>query len=68
MRCTAAATSCVDSHLKLRAKEYYDLHPELTETATDARQLVRFQPILWLELKHKDRREHRQAPDRDPQA
>jgi hypothetical protein len=49
-----AANTSVDSHLKLRAKEYYDLHPELTETATDARQLVRFQPILWLELKHKE--------------
>jgi hypothetical protein len=43
-----------DSHLKLRAKEYYDLHPGLTETATDPRQLVRFQPVLWLELKHRD--------------
>jgi len=49
-----AANTSVDSHLKLRAKEYYDLHPELTETATDARQLVRFQPLLWLELKHKE--------------
>lgn len=49
-----AANTSVDSHIKLRAKEYYDLHPELTETATDARQLVRFQPILWLELKHKE--------------
>lgn len=43
-----------ESHLKLRAKEYYDLHPGLTETATDPRQLVRYQPILWLELKHRD--------------
>jgi hypothetical protein len=49
---TAAETS--DSHLKLRAKEYYDLHPGLTETATDPRQLVRFQPILWLEIKSRD--------------
>ncbi|MCX5745304.1 MAG: polyphosphate polymerase domain-containing protein [Proteobacteria bacterium] len=49
-----AAHTSVDSHIKLRAKEYYDLHPELTETATDARQLVRFQPILWLELKHRE--------------
>lgn len=43
-----------DVHLKLRAKEYYDIHPGLTETATDVRQLVRFQPILWLEIKHRD--------------
>ena len=49
-----AASTSADSHLKLRAKEYYDLHPELMETATDPRQLVRFQPILWLELKHKE--------------
>jgi hypothetical protein len=43
-----------ESHLKLRAKEYYDLHPGLTETATDPRQLVRYQPTLWLELKSRD--------------
>lgn len=49
-----AALASGDSHLKLRAKEYYDLHPELTETATEVRQLVRFSPILWLELKHKN--------------
>lgn len=36
---------------KLRAKEYYDLHPDLTELATDPRELVRFVPVLWLELK-----------------
>lgn len=49
-----AASASAESHLKLRAKEYYDLHPDLTETATDARQLVRYQPILWLELKHRE--------------
>ena len=42
------------SHLKLRAKEYYDIHPGLTETATDLRQLVRYQPTVWLELKSRD--------------
>jgi hypothetical protein len=49
-----AAHASSDNHIKLRAKEYYDLHPELTETATDVRQLVRFKPILWLELKLRD--------------
>jgi len=49
-----AANESEDSHLKLRAKEYYDVHPGLTETATDPRQLVRFQPILWLEIKSRD--------------
>lgn len=47
------ARASADMHLKLRAKEYYDLHPGLTETATDPRQLVRYQPVLWLELKHR---------------
>jgi len=42
-----------DENFKLRAREYYDLHPELTELATDPRQLVRYTPILWLELKTK---------------
>jgi len=42
-----------DSNLKLRAKEYYDLHPSLAEVATHPRQLVRFHPVLWLEVKHK---------------
>jgi len=50
----SAATGGSEHHLKLRAKEYYDLHPALTETATDARQLVRYQPVLWLELKQRD--------------
>lgn len=48
------AARASESHLKLRAKEYYDLHPGLTETATDPGQLVRFQPLLWLELKSRD--------------
>ncbi len=42
-----------DSSVKLRAKEYYDLHPQLAELATDPRQLVRFRPLFWLELKQK---------------
>ncbi len=41
-------------NLKMRAKEYYDLHPSLAELATDPRQIVKFQPVLWLELKFKD--------------
>jgi hypothetical protein len=43
-----------DHDLKMRAKEYYDLHPSLAELATDARQIVRYKPVLWLELKFKD--------------
>jgi len=42
------------TNLKLRAREYYSLHPSLTDLATDPRQLVRYTPLLWLEIKHKD--------------
>jgi hypothetical protein len=48
---TAAAST---DNTKLRAKEYYDLHPDLTELATDPRELVRYSPLLWLELKHRE--------------
>lgn len=41
-------------HLRMRAKEYYDLHPSLVELATDPRQIVKYQPVLWLELKFRD--------------
>jgi hypothetical protein len=37
--------------LKIRAREYYDLHPELTELATHARDIVRYSPVLWVEIK-----------------
>jgi hypothetical protein len=37
--------------VKLRAREYYDLHPGLVELATDPQQIVRYQPWLWFELK-----------------
>lgn len=43
-----------EHHLRMRAKEYYDLHPSLVELATDPRQIVQYQPVLWLELKLKD--------------
>jgi len=49
-----AARADADHNLKMRAKEYYDLHPSLAELATDPRQIVRFNPVLWLELKWKD--------------
>jgi hypothetical protein len=41
-------------HLRLRAKEYYDVHPGLVELAVDPRQIVKYQPVLWLELKFRD--------------
>lgn len=42
------------AHLKLRAREYYSVHPALTDLATDVRELVRYTPLLWLEIKHRD--------------
>jgi hypothetical protein len=48
------AASESDHNLKMRAKEYYDLHPSLAELATNPRQIVKFQPVLWLELKFKE--------------
>jgi hypothetical protein len=48
-----AARENGESNLKMRAKEYYDLHPSLAELATDPRQIVKFQSVLWLELKFK---------------
>ncbi len=49
-----AARANGQQNLKMRAKEYYDLHPSLAELATDPRQIVRYKPVLWLELKFKD--------------
>jgi hypothetical protein len=49
-----AAAADAEHNLKMRAKEYYDLHPSLAELATDPRQIVKFQPVLWLELKFRD--------------
>jgi len=49
-----AARQNSEQNLKMRAKEYYDVHPSLAELATDPTQIVRYQPVLWLELKSKD--------------
>lgn len=43
-----------DSNLKLRAKEYYDLHPALIDVVTDPGELVRYHPVLWFEVKYKE--------------
>ena len=48
-----AARAHGEHNWKLRAKEYYDLHPSLAELATDHAQIVRYQPVVWLELKSK---------------
>ena len=43
-----------DRNVKIRAKEYYDLHPSLAELATDPTEIVRYQRWLWFELKRRD--------------
>ena len=50
----AAARANQHSNLKIRAKEYYDLHPSLAELATDPEQILRYQPWLWFELKRRE--------------
>jgi hypothetical protein len=49
-----AAKSNTHSNIKIRAKEYYDLHPSLAEVATDPEQILRYQPWLWFELKRRE--------------
>ncbi len=41
-------------NVKLRAKEYYDVHPSLAEVATDPSELLRYHPWLWFELKRRE--------------
>jgi hypothetical protein len=43
-----------ESNVKVRAKEYYDIHPSLAELATDPAEIVRPQPWVWFELKRRD--------------
>jgi hypothetical protein len=49
-------------NFKVRAREYYDLHPSLAELATDPADVVRYDPVLWFELK--ERAGTRTAKDR----
>lgn len=49
-----AAVGSVDQNVKIRAKEYYDLHPSLAELATDPTQIVKGQPWVWLEIKRRN--------------
>jgi hypothetical protein len=50
----SAACANMQRNVKIRAKEYYDLHPSLAELATDPEQILRYQPWLWFELKRRD--------------
>jgi hypothetical protein len=50
----SAARANMQSNVKIRAKEYYDLHPSLAELATHPEQILRYQPWLWFELKRRE--------------
>jgi hypothetical protein len=50
----SAARESMQRNVKIRAKEYYDLHPSLAELATDPEQILRYQPWLWFELKRRE--------------
>lgn len=50
----AAARRDPTHNVKLRAKEYYDVHPSLAELATSPSDIIRSQPWLWLELKRRE--------------
>jgi hypothetical protein len=50
----SAAKANQHSNLKVRAKEYYDLHPSPAELAADPPQILRYQPWLWFELKRRE--------------
>jgi hypothetical protein len=49
-----AALTNVDRNVKVRGKEYYDLHPSLAELATDPAEILHYQPWLWFELKRRE--------------
>ncbi|HEY8947095.1 MAG TPA: VTC domain-containing protein [Polyangiaceae bacterium] len=49
-----AAVLDQEHNVKVRAKEYYDLHPSLAELATNPAQIVRYQPWVWFEIKRRE--------------
>jgi hypothetical protein len=49
-----AAIANPRDNVKLRAREYYDLHPSLAELATNPADVVRYEPTLWFELKRRE--------------
>jgi len=48
-----AARADSTNNVKIRAREYYDLHPSLAELATDPGDVVRYDPTVWFELKER---------------
>lgn len=49
-----SAVGDMQHNIKVRAKEYYDLHPSLAELATAPEQIARYQPWVWIEMKRRE--------------
>jgi hypothetical protein len=49
-----AALGDLEHNVKIRAREYYDLHASLAELATDPNQIIHFRPWVWFEIKRRD--------------
>ena len=50
-RAIARACEAGSENIKLRARAYYDEHPELAELATSHSDIFRRDPLVWLEVK-----------------
>ena len=49
-----AALSDREHNVKIRAREYYDMHASLAELATDPSQIIHYRPWVWFEIKRRD--------------
>jgi hypothetical protein len=49
-----AALTNLEHNVKIRAREYYDLHASLAELATDPSQIIHFRPWVWFEVKRRE--------------
>ncbi|MET0342484.1 MAG: polyphosphate polymerase domain-containing protein [Polyangiales bacterium] len=49
-----AALENSQQNVKIRAREYYDLHASLAELATDPIQCIHYKPWVWFEIKRRD--------------
>lgn len=47
------AAENAEHNVKVRAREYYDVHPSLAELATSPEQILHHQPWIWFEIKRR---------------
>jgi hypothetical protein len=48
------AADNAEHNVKVRAREYYDVHPSLAELATSPEQILHHQPWIWFEIKRRE--------------